>query len=93
MARAQQRYLLGGEPESLDTARSNEWQRLHGLERAPRECQRVRITGGVEKTTAAIDDGHRSVVDTFYGSAAGCDSERNMRRECGVDKRHRQKAR
>ena len=93
MARAQQRDLLRRESKSLDAARRDERKRLHGLQRAPRKGQRIRIAGGVEKTTAAIDDGDRSVVDAFDGGAAGCDSERNMRRECGVGERHRQKAR
>src|SRR6266480_8147358 len=84
MARTQQRDLLRGEPKALDAARGDERKRLHRLERAPSERQRLRIARGVEKSTAAIDDGDRTVVDAFDGRAAGCDSKRNMRRERGV---------
>src|SRR5437762_13097558 len=93
MACTQQRDLLRGEPKMLHAARGDEWKRLHGFERAPRERQRLRIPGGVEKSTAAIDDGDRTVVDAFDGRAAGYDGKRNMRRDRGVGEGQRQNAR
>src|SRR4030095_14942975 len=88
MAGAQEGDLFLRVAEALDAAARDERQGLQRLQRAARRRQEMRIAGGKEEATVAINDRDRSVVDAVGRVAASDARERNVRRGRGKDGRH-----